>query len=272
MKLKRGRVYRSLFISDVHYLLDKKVKPHHHKELFSLLDYFHRKKIRFERIFLVGDILENWYLSSQRKLRRGKGIKRFNKLFDRLDQIAIRRAQKIYIIGNHDSFNYTLTLPPQVETYLENRGWETMEIYEDNEIVVAHGHQGQYGKIFWFINILIVKIVYSLALLSPSFFHAAEEFYRKNFNFDRNETREEMLQYYSILSNRVRQKNRLLISGHTHQFLASEDLYVINTGDWVESRTFVIQDGDIFYGYVYKKKNIFEREFKLKLRKNSTTR
>lgn len=269
MKWKEGEIFRSLFLSDVHYLLDKKIKAHHHKELFRLLDFFYKKKIRFERIILVGDILENWYFSSQRHFSLAKGKKRFNKLFDRIDRLATRRGEKIYIIGNHDSFNYTLSLPRKIENYLENRGWEIMEIYENEDIVVAHGHQGQYGKIFWFVNIFLVKLVYNLARFFPRLFYIAEKFYRENFNFDRNETPEQVLKYYSILSKKVRQKDRLLISGHTHQFMASKELYVVNTGDWIESRSFVVEKDGVFYGYSFEKGKKIELVFKLKLKKKS---
>ncbi len=266
MKIKAGKTYRSLILSDVHYLLDKKIKEHSHKDLFALLDYLRKKEIRFERLILAGDILENWYFSANRRFRHKKGKKRFNKLFDRLDALVSRRGEKIYIIGNHDSVNYSLTLPARIESYLDTRGWETMEIYEDGQIVVAHGHQGQYGKFFWFLNIFLVKIVYSFALFFPRFFKTAENFYRRHFNFDRNETPEQVLKYYSILSNRVKQGDRLLVSGHTHQFMASEELYVINTGDWIESRTFVIQEGDLLYGLSYSRRHGIQKEFTIQLR------
>jgi UDP-2,3-diacylglucosamine pyrophosphatase LpxH len=123
-----------------------------------------------------------------------------------------------------------------------------------------HGHQGQYGKISWFLNILSVRLLHLITYIFPSFFTTMENFYRKHFNFDRNETPAEVAEYYGILRDRAEQGNRLLICGHTHQFMADPKLRVINTGDWIESGTFVVEQNQEFFGLEFKsKKRIFER-------------
>lgn len=113
MKFKKDKVYEGIFLSDVHYLIDKKIKSHKHKELFQFLDHLKKKNVRFRNVYLVGDILENWFFSASRKLKRSR--KKFNKLFDRLDSLSAPEGDKIYIVGNHDSTSYLMNLPLKIE-------------------------------------------------------------------------------------------------------------------------------------------------------------
>lgn len=240
------------------------MRSHRHKELFKLLDHLRKKGIRFRKIFLVGDIIENWYFSAQRKLVRKYGRKRFNKLFDRIDALATPLSLKVYLIGNHDSISYIISLPPKIDAYLKERDYVIAERYETERLVVLHGHQGQYGKIKWFVDILGVRLLHLLSHIFPSIFTTMENFYRKHFNYDRNETEEEVREYYGILRERSHQGNRLLICGHTHQFMADTKLRVINTGDWIESGTFVVEQNGVFSGLEFhSKKKIYEK-FSLK--------
>jgi UDP-2,3-diacylglucosamine pyrophosphatase LpxH len=56
-----------------------------------------------------------------------------------------------------------------------------------------------------------------------------------------------------------------LICGHTHQAMADASLRVINTGDWIESGTFVVENNEEFFGLEFKtKKKIYER-FRLRI-------
>jgi UDP-2,3-diacylglucosamine pyrophosphatase LpxH len=264
-RFRDDTVYDALYISDIHYLLKKKIRNHMHKDLFKLLDHLKKRGVRFRKIFLVGDIIENWYFSAQRKLVRKFGKKRFNKLFDRFDALATPLSLKVYIIGNHDSFSYVISLPPKIEQYVKGRGYVIAENYETERLVVIHGHQGQYGKFKWFLDILGVRLLHLISYIFPSIFTTMENFYRKHFNFDRNETEEEVRDYYGILRERSNQGNRLLICGHTHQFMADQKLRVINTGDWIESGTFVVEQNQEFFGLEFKsKKKIFEK-FNVKL-------
>lgn len=264
-RFKKNTVYDALYISDIHYLLRKKVINHRHKDLFRLLDHLRKKGIRFRKIFLVGDIIENWYFSSQRRLVRKFGRKRFNKLFDRIDALATAVSLKVYLIGNHDSFSYIISLPPRIEQYLRERDYVISESWEDERTVVIHGHQGQYGKIFWFVNILGVRLLHMVSSVFPSVFTVMENFYRKHFNFDRNETEDEVREYYGVLSERANQGRRLLICGHTHQPMANAALRVINTGDWIESGTFVVEHNGEFTGLQFQSKKKIHEIFNLKL-------
>ncbi len=246
----------------MHYLLDKRVKDHAHEELIDLLKMIYKRGVRFGRIILVGDILENWFFSATRKLKKKR--KMFNRLFDRIDRLAPAGSEKIYILGNHDAVRFDMRLPIHIEGYLTARDWQIKEVYETTEMVVAHGHQGQYGKLFWFFNIVFLRILYRFASLFPSLYRFCDSFYRKHFNFDRHNTQEQMLDYYARLSHILKQEDRLMVSGHTHQFLHLDDLKVINTGDWIDSKTFVIQDGLVFHGLRYAGKKTLVEEFEYK--------
>ncbi len=92
-----------------------------------------------------------------------------------------------------------------------------------------------------------------------------ENFYRKHFNFDRNETPEEVEEYYGLLRERMSQGNRLLICGNTHQAMADQRLRVINTGDWIESGTFVVEHNQEFFGLEFKSKKKIYENFNVKL-------
>ena len=260
MKLKKNKVYEALYISDIHYLMDNKIKEHSNRELFKMLGMLRKRNVKFQKFILVGDVIENWFFSATKKLKKKR--KSLNRLFDRFEKVCLSTTEKVYLVGNHDAVRYDMRLPQMIEDYLKDRGWEICEVYETGKIVAAHGHQGQYGKIFWFVNIGILRLFYFLAGLFPDLYRICEDFYRKHFNFDRHNTREQMIAYYSRLSRVVNQKDRLLISGHTHQFLHLDDLKVINTGDWVESRTFVVQDDDSFFGLRYEGTKKFVKEFK----------
>lgn len=264
-RFRKDTVYDALYISDIHYLLKKKIRTHMHKELFKMLDHLRKKGVRFRKIFLVGDIIENWYFSSQRKLVRRFGRKRFNKLFDRFDALATPVSLKVYLIGNHDSFSYVGSLPPKIEQYLKERDYLIHDRYENERLVVMHGHQGQYSRLSWFLNILGVRLLHSVSYIFPSIFTTMENFYRKHFNFDRNETEAEVLDYYGKLRERSGQGHRLLICGHTHQPMADTKLRVINTGDWIESGTFVVEQNQEFFGLEFKSKKKIHENFCVKL-------
>ena len=263
MKFRKGKVYEALFLSDVHYLLNKKIKLHSHRELFQMLDRLIKRRVRFNNIYLVGDIIESWYFSASVQFRKSK--KRFDKLFDRLDAVAARPDRKFYIVGNHDTTAFSMELAPEIARYLRERNWAIGEKVETPEMIVVHGHQGQYTRFNWMLSILVVRALHALARIKPSLFQTAEDFYDRHLNRENPRTAAEKLEYYRRLSKRVNQGKRLMISGHTHGFLCLPELNIINTGDWVGSRTFVVQRrkrrGDRFTGLRMMGRKTYRKEF-----------
>lgn len=268
MKFKKNATYDALFLSDIHYLLNKKVKDHGHSELFQFLKYLDRRGVRFRTVFLVGDIIEAWYFSARRTFKKKK--KRFNRLFDRLDAVAAPGAFKYYIVGNHDTTSFTQQLEPSIQRFLDKRHWRVVEEVKTDDMVVLHGHQGQYNKLSWALDILIVRIIFSLAYVIPNLWKVSERFYHKHLNGRDPRSPVEAMEYYERLSRAADQKDRVMISGHTHGFLCIPELKVINTGDWLHSRTFVVRDKDKFIGVRMKKKKEYKKEFELKIKKKRT--
>ncbi len=268
MKFKRNSVFDAIFLSDIHFLVDSKKIKKDHKELQQTLDFFIKKNIYFENIFLVGDIVENWYISALRYMRKHKNSKKkLIHFFDFFDKIATNDAQKIFIIGNHDTTRYNQKLNKRLENFLVRRNWQIMERFENHDMVIAHGHQGQYGKIRWFFNILLLRFLYNI----PKLWQVLEYVYGKYLDFDKNLSIEKMIQYYSRLTKKIKQNNKILIMGHTHRFTCLEQLRVINTGDWLESHTLVVRKKKTLYGLKYlgkiDNKVSFRKEFELKIHK-----
>lgn len=246
MKLKRGKIYEGLFLSDIHFLLDKRIKPHHHKELFRLLDRLKKRNIGFHTVCLVGDVIENWFFNGNRIIQRNE--KRFRKLFDRLDALAPPGARKIYVVGNHDTTSFTMTLDRDVEQLLFNRGWEIVEQAEGEGWTAIHGHQGQYNRLNWALTVFGLRLLHGIGWLFPGSFRFAEGFYDKHLNRQDPATSEQELKYYRRLSRIADQGDRIMISGHTHKPLCIPELRILNTGDWMDSRSFILQKKRRFYG------------------------
>lgn len=263
MKFKSGKVYDALFLSDIHYLLKKKIRDHGHKQLFQFLEYLDRREVRFRSLILAGDIFESWYFNAGRVFKKKK--KRFNRLFDRLDRLAAFECMKFFIVGNHDTTSFTMRLDADIKRFLEQRGWRVVEEVKTDDMVVVHGHQGQYNKLTWALDILIVRFFFTLAHLRPRLWRVAEAFYHKHLNGRDPRSPEEAIQYYGRLSHVVGQGDRVLISGHTHGFLCIPELKVINTGDWLHSRTFVLRNKNRFIGGRMIKKKEYKKEFELKI-------
>lgn len=264
MKFKKGAVYDALFLSDVHYLIWKKIKKHKHKELFQFLDHLHKKEVKFRSIILVGDIIENWFFDSTAKLTASR--KRFNRLFDRFDRIVMQPGLKYYIVGNHDTTAFSMKLDPAVEKYLHERGWQITDKVETSDFTAIHGHQGQYNKLTWALDIAIVRTLHRLSYLFPGLLQKTEEFYNRHLNWKDPLTYERKIKYYRRLMKTAKSGNRILLSGHTHLFHAMPEISIINTGDWVHNRSFVILDKGKFTGYVQKSKKEYKKAFRLKLK------
>jgi len=243
-RLPENEKLTGFYISDVHFLISKKVRPHGHKELLQLLDQLIKRKVRFKNIYLVGDVIENWFFSAASQVKRRK--RRLARLFDRLDALATPRSRKYYIVGNHDTLRFSMRLEPAIARFLDRRHWMISERVRKKKVVVLHGHQGQYNRITWVLDIAIVRSLYFLSFAFPALLKKAESFYDRHLNRRDPATPAENLAYYQKLSERASQRRRIMISGHTHRPLCLPELRVINTGDWMQSRTFVMQSGKRF--------------------------
>ena len=76
MKIPKNSIFK-LYISDA-LSFDGKVREHSHQDLLNLLDRFSERNVRFFRIVLVGDIVESWFFSSEKRFKADSGL--LNKL------------------------------------------------------------------------------------------------------------------------------------------------------------------------------------------------
>lgn len=243
----RQRSYDALFLSDIHFLISDDVVQNAHRDLLELLESMIGRGIKFRDIYLVGDIVENWYFSSKQMIQRNP--QRLNRLFDLFAQLWNEEGSLYYITGNHDTTALNQSLDTWLKDYLEKRNWILCDWYQNAHFIAIHGHQGQYGKLKWCVNILGVRIMYALGKVIPGLFNLAERLYNHNLNHRKSPSNNQTEKYYRKLSKIFHRRDRLMITGHTHEFLCLPDQKLLNTGDWLESRSLVIQDHKVFTGY-----------------------
>ena len=272
MRIKGKKAYESLFLSDIHLLLDSRYKDHRLQDLFEMLDDFQTRRVRFRRLFLVGDAIESWFFSASERLKRNQAA--FDMLFDRLAAVSAERCAKIFIVGNHDTTSFSMALAPSIRGYLTKRGWRILSRYEDEELVVVHGHQGQYTRLYWAASIATLRVLSALAFIWKDLFRTAERFYDRHLNHENPRGLGRRLAFYRRLRRAVRQGDRLLVAGHTHNFLCLPGMRIVNTGDWIESRTFVVEvrgkRRHRFVGFRMKAVGDYREEFSLPARRGSS--
>lgn len=242
----KGKSLDALFLSDIHFLVSDSIVENSHKELLELLATMIDRKIKFRDIYLVGDIVENWYFSAAEV--RSRNPQRLNVLFDRLRQLWNEDGSLYFIVGNHDTTAFNQGVSLWLRDYLEKRDWILCEWYQNAHLIAIHGHQGQFGRLSWMLNILGVRIMYTLGRIIPGLFGLAEKLYNRNLNHKATPSDSAVEKYYKKVSAKVHQRNRLLITGHTHEFLCRPEQKILNTGDWLKSRSLIIQQGKVFTG------------------------
>ena len=231
--------YRSLFISDTHIGTKR-------SQVDKLLDFIRDKD--FDYIFLVGDIIDGWELQ-----RKWYWNKKANTFIQKMLKRARSGTQIHYITGNHDEF---------MEEFWGNNfgGIEVMKesthVTKDMKTYsVIHGHQ--------FDGVLLLKakwlqkigsFLYNLLLD----FNYGWNFIRRKLGLPywsvsrwaRNKTKEAVkyvARYEDALIDHARREEvDGVICGHIHkaEIRNVDGISYVNTGDWVESLTCVIEDND----------------------------
>ena len=213
----------TLIISDLHI----GSKAINHKKVIKLLS-----KVQFDRLILLGDIIDGWAFSRYR---------RFSKKDVKVIRILLKRSEKIPVIwisGNHDEF---------IREYIPVEfGNITIvnELVEDN---VFYTHGDLYDGVVslkWLGK--LGAIGYELAIWVDSIFKTFG--YKKSISKMLKEKTKEVVKFITNFETElVRQAKKLncdiVICGHIHK--PSDKLIdgvrYINTGDWIENFTYVIQ-------------------------------
>ena len=230
--------YRSVFISDIH-LGTKMSQPD------KLLDFM--KTFECEKIYLVGDIVDCWYMSK-------KPI--WPQFHNDTVQKILRKARKgtevYYIPGNHDDVlrNYcdnefgnimlvreTIHIGVDSKLYLVTHG-DQFDIVMRNAEWLAHLGSWAYDvsiELSRFVN--KVRTVFGLPYWSLSSY--LKNTVKESVSFIGN--------YEETLSKYVKGKNlNGIICGHIHHanIRDIDGITYMNCGDWVESCTALVENHD----------------------------
>lgn len=228
--------FRSIFISDIHL----GIKFSKSKEL---LDFF--KYTKSENLFLVGDIIDGWAI--ERKVYWSQSQ---SDVIQKILKKARKGTNVYYIAGNHDEF---------LRDFLPLKLGNSIKILDEFEYVSLKNQRFLviHGDFFDSITVnkkwlaLLGDRAYVLLLAINSWLNAI----RRKFNIESNWSLAKYLNdnvkakmhyiedFEKVLTNHARRDDYYgVICGHIHnaEMRMIDDIMYINTGDWVESCTAVV--------------------------------
>ena len=240
-KPSRKKKYRAVFISDVH-LGTKDCKAQYLLEFLKLNS--------FEQLYLVGDIFDGW------KMKNGVyWHKSFNKVVRRILKLAQKGTPIYYITGNHDEFLRKYANNQFDKIHLLNRATHTTA--NGKRLLVIHGDQfeGVTHCVAWIKFIgdkgydVLMKINRGFNRIRAKYGYGYWSFaaYLKT---HLKTAKEYILRYeHAVAHGAKKQGYDGVVCGHIHQAAKKtiEDILYLNTGDWVESCTAIVEthDGEI---------------------------
>lgn len=213
----------TLIISDLHI----GSRAINHKKVIKLLS-----KVNFDRLILLGDIIDGWAFTRYRKFSK-KDVKVIRKLLKRSEKIPV-----IWISGNHDEF---------IREYVpvEFGNITIVNEFVDGNIFYTHGdlYDGVVG-LKWLGKLGAVG--YEFAIWVDSIFKAFG--YKKSISKILKEKTKEVVKFITNFETElVRQAKKrncdIVICGHIHKPSDKiiDGVRYLNTGDWIENFTYVIQ-------------------------------
>jgi len=229
--------YDALYISDIHFIPEAATyRQNNQGALLKLLKSLKEQRFKFQRVFIVGDGLENWFISSASALKNNPNS--YNTLLESLEAIS---QERFYIIGNHCTTSINMKLPRPVEKYLKRRKWKILKEYRDKDVIVTHGHQAQYTMYKWRFFIPFAYLLYSILRLIPGSLPLYERFVLSVIDFDKTKSEPDHFRYHLKLIRQVKRCGQWLVSGHTHRPVNFKMIKSINAGDWLINHTFITQ-------------------------------
>ena len=228
--------YRSVFISDIH--LGTKMS-----QANALLDFI--KTFECEKLYLVGDIIDGWAMS-----RNFYWPQNHNDVIQKLMRMARKGVQIYYLPGNHDEFlrsfgdynfgNICLT-DNIIHVGLDGKKYIVMHGDQFDAVIknmkwLSHIGSWAYDiSIKFNIVVSYIRNLFSLPYWSLSAWAKYKVKQAVNFIGD----------YEENLANFARSRcANGIICGHIHHANIREigDIKYMNSGDWVESCTALIED------------------------------
>ena len=232
------RRYKTLFISDLH-LGSKAAKAE------FLIDFLRYHEA--ETIYLVGDIVDGW------RLRRSwHWPQAHNDVVQKLLRQARKGVNIFYIAGNHDEFLRQFQGTHFGGIVVSDRAIH--ETADGKRFLVIHGDQFDtiVHNVRWLaylgdraydfaisVNRVVFRVRRLLGLPYWSFSSWAKVKVKKAVNF--------IGAFQKVLSEEARRSEvNGVICGHIHHAVIEQfdDITYVNTGDWVESCTAVVENFD----------------------------
>lgn len=234
----KPRTFRTIFISDVH-LGSKAAKAD------FLIDFLRHHDA--DTIYLVGDIVDGWRLR-----RTWHWPQAHNDVVQKLLRKARKGASIIYIAGNHDEFARQfqgvhfggIVVTDQV-VHETADGRRLLVIHGDQFDTVVHNarwlaYLGDHAyDAAMFINRLVARMRQTLGMPYWSFSSWAKIKVKKAVNF--------IGSFQKVLADEARHCGvDGVVCGHIHHAAIEtfNEIQYINTGDWVESCTAVVEHFD----------------------------
>jgi UDP-2,3-diacylglucosamine pyrophosphatase LpxH len=234
----RHRRYRSVWISDIH--LGTK-----HAQVDALLDFLREIDCRY--LYLVGDFIDGWQLKSKWHWQDS-----YNVLIQKLLRKSRKETQIIYLTGNHDEF---------IEQFLNVNFGSVMFAREvihtaadGKRYLVLHGHQFDGIMLFnrlldrigtrlydW---ILDFNLYYNRVRRRLGFGYWSVAAYLK---YKAKAAVKYVSDYEDAIVQAARKHNvQGVICGHIHRAEIKKvgEIVYMNSGDWVESCTALVEDFD----------------------------
>lgn len=238
-------MYKTLLISDVH-LGTKDSKA---EELSKLLT-----EIEFEKLIMVGDIIDGWALSRGSKLRN-----EHTKLIRKILKLGEKGKEIIWIRGNHDDFlkdliPYTLGNIEVLEDYvLESNGKKYFILHGDVFDVFV-------TKMGWVAK--IGSVGYDLALWLNRWYNRYRKWRGKPYFSLSKKIKNAVKQATNFINGFEDHISKIseikgydgVICGHIHQpedKIMSNGIHYLNCGDWVENMSYIVEDEDGNFKLLY---------------------
>ncbi|MCA9072363.1 MAG: UDP-2,3-diacylglucosamine diphosphatase, partial [Planctomycetaceae bacterium] len=230
-----------------------------HSQIESLLSFL--DKIDPQELYIVGDFLEGW--KATRLLRWNYD---FNRVINRLIDMANAGTMIFYTPGNHDAFLRTNPFLKQLIDQLDLCVLKDEFIYkmtDGRRFLVTHGDQfDSYESTNW-LSYFVGEVIYQGLLWTNWFVHNMA---KRNNRTPYNETGRLMrwikrrFGFQQDFESRVvgyARENACegIICGHIHApvICQREEIVFCNTGDWIENCTALLEHSDgiieLYYHY-----------------------
>lgn len=227
---------RTLIISDIHLgMLDSKSE-----EVCDLLD-----NTEFDRLVLLGDIIDGWALSRGSKWRPSH-----MKCIRKIMKAAQKGKQVIWVMGNHDDF-LREWIPMEIGSIIICDRYDLM--IGEKKYLLIHGDVFDVfiTNMKWLAK--IGSIGYDFALLLNRWYNQYRRWLGKLYFSLSKKIKESFKQATSFIGKFEEHLSGLaheegyagVICGHIHKAemkTMPNGIHYLNSGDWIESLTYIVEE------------------------------